>query len=173
MPINQTELQELNQVPKAEVIFEEAINDNTSIRLISTEEERKKELEQKLQQRLLDPEWGKGFPPGPEKINVAGRPKLPQLSKLTNRQIREKELLNLCRKIKPYQTKAIQTFVKILDNPDSSDQNKLKAAAFIAQFYKELLKDVFHKDYDDDQGKEVQEDNTPVFRLHMIDNEGG
>jgi hypothetical protein len=163
----QKELQELHDVPPAQVIFEDSITDETQLKDVSTDEKRKEELKRKLLMRQEN--WGVGFPGGPEAINISGRPRsIPQLSKLTNRQIRERELLNLCRKIKPYQTKAIQTLIKILDNPDSSEQNKIKAAVFITQFYKDLLKDTFDYRYDDDQGKEVDEKKEPVFSLKMI-----
>lgn len=168
--MNEEQLKEIAEVPDPNIIFEESIKETTSLRQVSTDEERKKQLEEKLKDRLADPEWGQGFRGGVDKINLAGRPmKLPELSKLSNREIREKELLNLCRKIKPYQTKAIQAIVKILDNPESSDQNKLKAAVFVTEFYKGLLKDTFDYRYDNDQGKEVTEDNTSAFSLKMID----
>ena len=172
MPMNKQELKELQQVPDSTVIFEDSIDQDINLREVPDEpEQRKQELEQRLQQRLADPEWGANFKGGKEAINLNGRPRIPQLSKMTNKQIRTKELLNLCRKVKPYQTKAIQAIVKILDDPESSDQNKIKAAVFITEFYKSLIKETFDYRYDEDHAKEVQEDNTPVFSLKMIDSE--
>ena len=172
MSMNKQELKELQQVPDIPVIFEESIKQDTNLRQVADEPENKKqELEQRFQERLADPEWGANFRGGKEAINLNGRPKIPQLSKMTNKQIRTKELLNLCRKVKPYQTKAIQAIVKILDDPESSDQSKIKAAVFITEFYKSLIKETFDYRYDEDHAKEVQEDNTPVFSLKMLNSE--
>ena len=165
----EAEIKELQDVPSSTVLFEDSIKDDTQLRTIPTDGNRKEELEAALKKRKES--WGEGFNGGPGAINVNGRPKVPQLSKLTNRQIREKELLNLCRKFKPHLTKAVKTFTDILENPDSSETNKLKAAVFITQFYKEIIKDTFDYRYDNDQGKDVQEDNKPVFSLKMIEPE--
>ncbi len=108
---------------------------------------------------------------GPEgSINKNGRPKGTSVFKnKTNREIREIELVSLLRKLKPFQTKAIQAAVKIIDNEEAADTNKLKASALILSHYRQLLLDTFRTEYDDkEQDKEVQ--STPVFSLTMIDN---
>lgn len=102
--------------------------------------------------------------------NPAGRPRLKDLDKPTNRTLREKSLLELIRKFRPLQTKAIQAAVNILDNKESADQNKLKSAALIISTYKDLLKDVYDYRYDEEEGEEMQAENKPAFTLHMIPN---
>lgn len=100
--------------------------------------------------------------------NPNGRPKKDPFEKKTNRQIREEELLSLCRKFKPLQTKAIQAAVKILDDSEASDQNKLKASALIIATYKQLLESTFDYRYDDEAAEEVQQQNAPVFSLKVV-----
>lgn len=122
------------------------------------------DLQKALEDRLS--RW-KG---GPGTINKNGRPKGTSVFKnKTNREIREIELVSLLRKLKPFQTKAIQAAVKIIDNEEAADTNKLKASALILSHYRQLLLDTFRTEYDDkEQDKEVQ--STPVFSLTMIDN---
>jgi hypothetical protein len=100
--------------------------------------------------------------------NPLGRPRVKDLDKPTNRSLREKALLELIRKFRPLQTKAIQAAVNILDNKESGDQNKLKSAALIISTYKDLLKDVYDYRYDGDEAEAMQEENKPTFSLHMI-----
>ena len=106
---------------------------------------------------------------GPEHLrNKSGRPKKDGTEKPTNREIRERSLLELCRKFKPLQTRAIQTALKIMENEQGADQNRLKAAVFLSQTYRQLLIDTFNKDYDEEEGEEIQQDNRPTFSLHML-----
>ena len=111
-----------------------------------------------------------GFRGGDAAINRAGRkPKDGTEEKPTNREIRERALLELCRKFKPLQTRAIQTALKIMENEQGADQNRLKAAVFLSQTYRQLLIDTFNKDYDEDEGEEIQQGpKAPVFSLTMI-----
>lgn len=111
-----------------------------------------------------NPTWGKGM----QSPNPAGRPVGDPREKMSNREIRTRSMLQLLRKFSPHQSKAIMAAVKIMDNTEASDQNKLKASALIIQTYRELLNEVYNKDYDDEQGEEIQ-DNSPVFSLRMLD----
>jgi hypothetical protein len=135
--------------------------------------ERLKELQAKVDKRLYGdqskPEGALRWKGDYEKINRAGRPpkKFAVLEKKTNRQIREQEFLGLLRKFKPYLTKAVQTQIHIMGADGTSDQNKLKASAFIIGMYRDLLKDGFDYRYDESEATPVQ-DNTPVFSLKMI-----
>ena len=79
-------------------------------------------------------------------------------------------MLQLLRKFSPHQSKAIMAAVKIMENEQAADANKLKASALIIQTYRELLNEVYNKDYDDEQGEEIQ-DNSPVFSLRMLDHD--
>lgn len=110
-----------------------------------------------------NPTWGKGM----QSPNPAGRPYNDDREKKTNREIRTRSMLQLLRKFSPHQSKAIMAAVKIMDNAEASDQNKLKASALIIQTYRELLNEVYSKDYDDNQGEEIQ-DNSPIFSLRML-----
>jgi hypothetical protein len=102
----------------------------------------------------------------------AGRPRLEaEREKPTNRVLRQKEFLSLVRKFRPYQTKAIQAVVKIIDNQESADQNKLKASAILLNEYRTLLKELYDAKYDEEQAEEIQQENTPVFHLKMVSGE--
>lgn len=80
--------------------------------------------------------------------------------------------MDLVRKFKPLQTKAIQAAVKIIDNNEAIDANKLKASALIISTYKSLLTEVYDLRYDEEEGEEIQKQNpAPVFSLKMINSE--
>ena len=111
-----------------------------------------------------NPTWGKGM----QSPNPAGRPYNDDKEKKTNREIRTRTMLQLLRKFSPHQSKAIMAAVKIVENEQAADANKLKASALIIQTYRELLNEVYSKDYDDNQGEEIQ-DNSPAFSLHYIE----
>lgn len=118
------------------------------------------ELEKKLEDRLS--KWR-----GPvDKINRAGRkPGTSVFKNKTARELREQELISLLRKLKPLQSKSINAASKIIDNEQSSDQNKLKASALILSTYRSLLLDLYKQD-DETPAEEIQ--STPVFSLKMI-----
>jgi hypothetical protein len=59
--------------------------------------------------------------------------------------------------------------MEIIESEDSSDQNKLKSAALVLQIYRELIKDVYSTEYDEQEGQEIQPTTkAPVFSLTMI-----
>ena len=120
--------------------------------------------EQKAQPKKRGrPDWVKGVSGNP-----LGRPKTARPPEQTNRSLREKSLLELLRKLRPLQTKAIQSAVKILDNPDAADANKLKASGMVISLYKDLIKEVYDKDYDEEGAEAIQEDNGPIFSLRVL-----
>ena len=100
--------------------------------------------------------------------NLAGRPKVLDADKPTNRSLREKALLEMVRKFRPLQTKAIAAAVSILDDKEATENGKLRSAALIIQTYKDLIKDVYNHQYDDEAAEEIMQDNKPVFSLHML-----
>jgi hypothetical protein len=58
--------------------------------------------------------------------------------------------------------------VKILDNKEANDQNKLRASALIISTYKDLVKELYDYKYDNEEAEEIQQKNAPVFSLKMI-----
>jgi len=117
--------------------------------------------------------YGEGFRGGAANINKNGRPpKSAEEKGKTNRELREQAFLELVRKFRPLQTKAIQAAVSILDNAQSADQNKLKASALIISTYKSLLAEVYDYRYDEEEAEEMQKDNgtQSVFSLKVIEN---
>lgn len=100
--------------------------------------------------------------------NTAGRPKVLKEDKPTNRSLREKAFLELVRKFRPLQAKAIAAAVSVLDNKESQDTNKLKSAALIIGTYKDLLKETYNYLYDEEEAVPMQEENKPIFSLTMI-----
>lgn len=102
--------------------------------------------------------------------NPSGRPVKDQNKVKTNRERREETLLALVRKFSPHVSKAVLTASRMMDNEKASEQNRLRAAALILQTYKDLVKDVYNKDYDSDEGEAIQENNGPVFSLRLLEN---
>ena len=108
------------------------------------------------------------------RINSKGNPNIGKYAKenagkkLTNRELREREFMSLLRKLKPHVAGAIMTAVKIMGSEDAAHQNKLKAATIILQQYKEVMEGVYDKDYDEEAGEEVQQNNSPVFSLKVV-----
>jgi hypothetical protein len=97
-------------------------------------------------------------------INSKGRIKSDR--ELTGRELRQRELIGLVRKLKPHLALSISEVVRILGNVESADSSKLKAAALMIQHYQSLVKDIY--DVDDDTPEEIQQQAGPVFSLTMI-----
>ena len=105
--------------------------------------------------------------------NPNGRPKKSSvLDKPTNRDLKERELIMLLRKIKPHVAKAITQAADIMQNKEASHQNQLKAATILLDNYRRLTLDVYDgEDADDTEGTEIQQHNAPLFSLTVVDNE--
>ena len=121
------------------------------------------EQKQEEKKRRGNPSWEKGKSAWP-----AGRPKTARPPEQTNRSLREKHLLELVRKFRPLQTKAVQAAVKILDNAEAADANKIKASALVLTMYRDLIKEVYSKDYDEEENEDTQQDNGPIFSLRVL-----
>ena len=118
---------------------------------------------------------------GPEgSINKAGRPKEEDRKKVTRRSLRDKELMQLARKLRPHQSAAIMEAVRIMGNKEATDANKLKAVAFLSDTYRKLISEIYEGEPDgDDKGQvsvedtpvevQPQVDNRPVFSLRMVE----
>ena len=109
------------------------------------------------------------------RINTKGNPdfgkKKYMPEKPTNRFLRERELMGLLRKLKPHVADSIMAAVKIMKNQEAADANKLKAATIIRQQYKDTMLEVYDKDYDEAEAEEIQQDNSPVFSLKVINSD--
>lgn len=99
-------------------------------------------------------------------INMQGRIKSGKT--MTNRQLRERELLTLLRKLKPHVADAIMAAVKIMGDEKAMDNNKLKAATIILDQYKDVMTKVYDKDYDEDEGEATQESSNALFSLKVV-----
>lgn len=102
-------------------------------------------------------------------INVKGQFKKP--GRITNRQIKERELLSLLRKIKPHVAEAIMKAADVMNNEEASHQNQLKAAVILLDNYKNLVGDLYDEDHADEEGVEIQQGNNPVFSLKVVGDE--
>jgi hypothetical protein len=103
------------------------------------------------------------------KINTKGRiDQLAGTKKPTNRQLREREMLSLLRKLKPLVADSINTAAKIMKSEQAADVNKLKAATILLENYKEMVEELYDKDYDDEGAEEIQQANVPVFSLKVV-----
>lgn len=111
-----------------------------------------------------------------QKLLTPGRMALPKnnlldvMAKPTNKQLKERELLLLMRKIKPLLTESVMQTAKILRDPDSAESSKLKAAALLIETYRKLTIDLYDGN-PEEEAKEVQPINAPVFSLRVIDQE--
>lgn len=102
-------------------------------------------------------------------INQNGR--VQPAVKLTNRKLRERELLSLLRKLKPHVADSIKTAADIMKNNEASDQNKLKAAVILLDNYHKMVTEVYDQAYDEEENEESQQSNTPLFSLKVINGE--
>lgn len=101
-------------------------------------------------------------------INLSGRIDGKKAPPLTNKQVRDREFISLIRKLKPHLAPSLKTVMEINESEHATDQNRLKASALIIQLYKDLIKDVYSTDYDEQEGEEIQPTNAPKFSLTMI-----
>lgn len=110
-------------------------------------------------------------------INKFGRPLKGDEKTLTRREAKDKELLSLARKWKPHVSTAMKEVIRILENENASESNKLKAAAFWVKTYQDLMNEIYAASRGDEPSEEqtgvieVQPDNRPVFSLRMINTE--
>lgn len=106
-----------------------------------------------------------------EHINRKGRPKADEHGeKPTNRQLKNKALLQLARAYKPHLADAMMQTIKILKAEGTSDQTRVRAASFLLVEYRSILKELY-EDTSEEQSPEIQPNNAPVFSLTMVKNE--
>lgn len=108
---------------------------------------------------------------GPEgSINKAGRPKEEDRKKVTRRSLRDKELMQLARKLRPHQSAAIMEAVRIMGNKEATDANKLKAVAFLSDTYRKLITEIYEGEPEEDDKGQVTVEDTPVEVQPQVDN---
>ena len=87
----------------------------------------------------------------------------------SRREIRDRELLGLLRKIKPHMSESIMKAASIMKNEEASHANQLKAAVILLGAYRELVKDVYDvEEQEDEIVPVIQENNSPVFSLTVL-----
>jgi hypothetical protein len=105
------------------------------------------------------------------RINTKGNPNFGKdyiKPKFSNRELREREFMNLLRKLKPHVAEAIMAAVNIMKNKEAAHANQLKAATIILDQYKQTMQQVYDKDYDEDGAEEIQQQSTPLFSLKVV-----
>ena len=102
--------------------------------------------------------------------NPNGRPRRDSIvDKPTNRELKERELVMLLRKIKPHVAEAIVQAANIMKNQEASHQNQLKAATILLDNYRRLTLDMYDgEDQADEAGVEVQQNNAAIFSLKVV-----
>jgi hypothetical protein len=103
-------------------------------------------------------------------INRKGRALGTSNKAMSKRDIKERELISLVRKVKPHVATAIARAVSIMGNNEAAHANQLKAAVLILQQYRDLVKDIYDVEDDTEEGTEIQP-AAPVFSLRMINND--
>lgn len=103
-------------------------------------------------------------------INRKGRALGTSNKAMSKRDIKERELISLVRKVKPHVATAIARAVNIMGNEEAAHANQLKAAVLILQQYRDLVKDIYDVEDDTEEGTEIQP-AAPVFSLRMINND--
>lgn len=103
-----------------------------------------------------------------------GRPKIIDMvnapQKLTRRQLKDRELLLLLRKIKPHIADSILTAAKIMGDEKAQDANKLRAATLLLQQYKDLV-DAVYSGKQDVEEDEDENSHAAIFSLKVVNNE--
>lgn len=120
--------------------------------------------------RKKDPVTGEYDP----RQNLSGR--VPKAEKPSAKKIKEKELVGLLRRLKPNLALAIATVVNTMKNEDATEAGKLKAAALMLTYYKQLIESTYDIDIvpdTDGQGADdVDAAKAPVFSMRVIDKNG-
>jgi hypothetical protein len=102
--------------------------------------------------------------------NPNGRPRRDSIvDKPTNRELKERELVMLLRKVKPHVAEAIIQAANIMKNQEASHQNQLKAATILLDNYRRLTLDLYDgEEKADEVGVEVQQNNAAIFSLKVV-----
>lgn len=102
-------------------------------------------------------------------INTEGRIK--PAKALTKRELKDRELVQLARKIKPLMAEAIGVCAKVMRDEKASDASQLKASALLTSVYQQLIRDLYDGKDDTDENQpspEIQE-QKPLFSLTVVE----
>ena len=102
-------------------------------------------------------------------INALGRIK--PTKALTKREIKDRELLSLARKVKPLMAEAIGVSAKVMRDEKASHASQLKASALLLTIYQQLVRDIYEGKEEDEEGQSHQEiqEQKPLFSLTVVD----
>lgn len=111
------------------------------------------------------------FEKGSPHINRKGL--IPKTHKPSAKELKQKEIMSLLRKLKPLMSKSVNTAAKIIDSEDASETGKLRAATVLLGLYKDLLKEAYDHDIKaEDLVSDPQEidtsKNAPIFSLTVL-----
>lgn len=84
----------------------------------------------------------------------------------TNKLLREKQLMQLSRKLKPHVRTAINTVNFLIEDKDTPPAVKYQASKFMIMQSKQLTESIYNDKYDEEIVEEEQE-AAPVFSLRM------
>ena len=102
-------------------------------------------------------------------INQLGRIK--PAKALTKRELKNRELVQLARKIKPLMAEAIGVCAKVMRDEKASDASQLKASALLTSVYQQLIRDLYDgkDDQDEDQASPEIQEQKPLFSLTVVE----
>lgn len=112
------------------------------------------------------------FKPNDPNINRQGR--IEKDHKPTARELKQKEIMSLLRKLKPLMSKSVNTAAKIIDSEDASEAGKLRAATVLLGLYKDLIKEAYDHDIKLEEVVETEAQeidtskNAPIFSLTVL-----
>lgn len=101
-----------------------------------------------------------------------GRPRKGESQQITKRELKEKELLMLLRKVKPHVSHAVMNAARIMNKPLASDANSLKASVVLLDFYRKLTMDLYDVEDAEELGEEIQESSGNSFSLYCLPSPG-
>lgn len=92
-------------------------------------------------------------------INRGGRPRLTKPK--TAREAKIRDLEKVVRKFAPHLTLAVSTAVNIMKSTSANDSNKLRAAAFITETYRNLTGQIYNwQEFEDEDEKPLADTNS-------------
>ena len=102
-------------------------------------------------------------------INTEGRIK--PAKALTKRELKDRELVQLARKIKPLMAEAIGVCANVMRDKEASHASQLKASALLTSVYQQLIRDLYDgkDDQDEDQASPEIQEQKPLFSLTVVE----